>query len=61
MGVVVVGLLDSRQLDVQFSYFKITMSCNVEVVMWEPTYVNLVTWMRSKIQLLSPLVQKLSE
>jgi len=61
VGVVVIGLLDSRQFDVQFSYFKVTMSCNVEVVMWEPTYVNLVTWMRLKIQVLSLLVQKLNE
>ncbi len=31
-GVVIVGLLDSRQLDVQAFYFRLTMSRNVEAI-----------------------------
>jgi hypothetical protein len=41
-GVVVVGLLDSQQLDVQASYFKLTTSHNAEAMMLEPLDVNLV-------------------
>jgi len=59
--VVVVGLLDSRQLDVQASYFTLTMSHNAEVVMHEPSDVNLVTRMWLKIQSSLLLVLKLSE
>jgi hypothetical protein len=60
-GVVVAGLLDSQQLDVQASYFTLTMSHNAEVVMHEPSDVNLVTRMWLKIQSSLLLVLKLSE
>ncbi len=60
-GVVVVGLLDSQQLDVQTSYFRLTMGHNVEVVMQEPSNVNLVIQMWLMIQSSPFLVLKLSE
>jgi len=60
-GFIVFGLLDSRQLDVQAFHFKLTMSHNVEAMMWESKYANLVTHMWLKIQSSTLLVQKLSE
>ncbi len=60
-GVVVLGLLDSRQLDVQAFYFRLMMSHNVKIMMWEPRDVNLVTQMRLKIQSFPLLVLKLNE
>jgi hypothetical protein len=59
-GVVVVGLLDSRQLDVQASNFRLNMSHNAEAVVHEPLDVNLVTQRWLKIQSSSLLVLKLS-
>jgi hypothetical protein len=44
-GSIVLRLLDSRQLDVQASHFKLTMNHNVEVVMQESKDVNLVIHM----------------
>jgi hypothetical protein len=32
-GSIILGLLDSRQLDLQASHFKLTMSHNVEAIM----------------------------
>jgi hypothetical protein len=49
-GSIVHGLLDSRQLDVQVFHFNFTMNHNVEAVMWDSKYVNLVTHMWLKIQ-----------
>jgi hypothetical protein len=60
-GVVVVGLLDSQQPDVQAFYFKLTMNHNVEAVMQEPLNVNPITLMWLKIQFFPLLVLKLSE
>jgi hypothetical protein len=42
-GWMVFRLLDSRLLDVDSSYFKLTMNHNVETMMWKPTNVNLIT------------------
>jgi hypothetical protein len=53
--------LDSKQLDVQSFYFRLMMSHNVKIMMWEPRDVNLVTQMRLKIQSFPLLVLKLNE
>ncbi len=60
-GVVIVGLLDSRQLDVQVSYFRLTMSHNVEAMMQKPSNVNMVIQMWLENQSSPLLVLKLNE
>jgi hypothetical protein len=38
-GIVVLGLLKLKQIDVQASCFKFIMNHNVEAMMWEPSNV----------------------
>jgi hypothetical protein len=60
-GIVVLGLLKLRQVDVQASCFKFIMNHNVEAIMWEPSNVNPITQMWLKIQFSPLLVLKLIE
>jgi hypothetical protein len=60
-GFIGLGLLDSRQIDVQASHFRLTMSHNVKALMPDSKYVNDGTHMWLKIQSFALLVQKLNE
>jgi len=60
-GIIVLGLLKLRKIDVQASCFKFIMNHIVETMMWEPSNVNPIIQIWLKIQFSPFLVLKLNE